>query len=250
MYSFFLCLISNRPYFTFQGTKINKPLKISFFKESSIFNLRNNPKPLQMLLKLYPDNPNHREFRQIVDILKDGGIIIYPTDTVYAIGCDITNNKAIQRIAKLKGTTTEKSNFSLICSSLSNLAEYARVDNTTFKMMKKNLPGAFTFILPASSSVPKLFKSKKKTVGIRVPNHYIPLRIVEELGNPIMTTSINDPDEVIEYTTDPELIQEKYSKYVDMVIDGGFGNNTASTIIDCTNDSFEIIRPGIGELIQ
>lgn len=202
-----------------------------------------------MLLKLYPDNPNHREFRQIVDILRDGGIIIYPTDTVYAIGCDINNNKAIQRIAKLKGTTTEKGNFSLICNNLSKLAEYAKVDNVTFKMMKKNLPGAFTFILQASNSVPKLFKSKKKTVGIRVPDHFIPLRIVEELGNPILTTSIHDPDEVIEYTTDPELIHEKYHKQVDLIIDGSYGNNTASTIVDCTTDSFEIIRPGIGELI-
>ncbi|PCH67234.1 MAG: threonylcarbamoyl-AMP synthase [Bacteroidales bacterium] len=202
-----------------------------------------------MLLKLYPDNPNHREFRQIVDILRDGGIIIYPTDTVYAIGCDINNNKAIQRIAKLKGTTTEKGNFSLICNNLSKLAEYAKVDNVTFKMMKKNLPGAFTFILQASNSVPKLFKSKKKTVGIRVPDHFIPLRIVEELGNPILTTSIHDPDEVIEYTTDPELIHEKYHKQVDLIIDGSYGNNTASTIVDCTTDSFKIIRPGIGELI-
>jgi len=202
-----------------------------------------------MLLKLYADNPNHREFRRIVDILRDGGIIIYPTDTVYAIGCDINNNKAVQKIAKLKGTTAEKGNFSLICNNLSSLAEYAKVDNTTFKMMKKNLPGAFTFILQASNSVPKLFKSKKKTVGIRVPNHFIPLRIVEELGNPILTTSIHDPDEVIEYTTDPELIHEKYNKQVDLIIDGGYGNNTASTIIDCTSDSFEIIRPGIGELI-
>lgn len=202
-----------------------------------------------MLLKLYHDNPNHREFRQIVDILRNGGIIIYPTDTVYAIGCDINNNKAIQRIAKLKGTTAEKGNFSLICNSLSNLSEYAKVDNITFKMMKKNLPGAFTFILQASNSVPKLFKSKKKTVGIRVPDHFIPLRIVEELGNPILTTSIHDPDEVVEYTTDPELIHEKYHKQVDLIIDGGYGNNTASTIIDCSTDSFEIIRPGIGELI-
>ncbi|WP_372751693.1 L-threonylcarbamoyladenylate synthase [Labilibaculum sp.] len=201
-----------------------------------------------MLLKLYSDNPNHREFQQIVSVLKDGGIIIYPTDTVYAIGCDINNNKAIQKIAMLKGIQADKANFSLICNNLSSLAEYAKVDNPTFKMMKKNLPGAFTFILPASSNVPKLFKSKKKTVGIRVPNHFIPLRIVEELGNPILTTSIHDPDEVIEYTTDPELIQEKYKKVVDLVIDGGYGNNTASTIIDCTNGSFEIIRPGIGEL--
>ncbi|MCZ4694266.1 threonylcarbamoyl-AMP synthase [Ancylomarina euxinus] len=202
-----------------------------------------------MLLKLYPDNPNLKEFRKIADILRNDGIIIYPTDTVYAIGCDINSNKAIQKIAKLKGVSAEKSNFSIICNNLSNLSEYAKVDNSTFKMMKKNLPGAFTFILPASSNLPKLFKSKKKSVGIRVPNHFIPLGIVEELGNPIMTTSIHDPDQVIEYTTDPELIHEKYQKDVDLVIDGHFGRNVASTIVDCTNDDFEIIREGIGELI-
>lgn len=202
-----------------------------------------------MLLKLYSDNPNHKEFRKISEILRNGGIIIYPTDTVYAIGCDINNNKAIQKIAKLKGIAADKANFSIICHNLSNLSEYARVDNGTFKMMKKNLPGPFTFILPASSNLPKLFKSKKKSVGIRVPDHYIPLGIVEELGNPIMTTSIHDPDEVVEYTTDPELIHEKYHKDVDMIIDGGFGRNVASTIIDCTTGDFEIIREGIGELI-
>lgn len=201
-----------------------------------------------MLIKLYPDNPNHREFQRIADVLRDGGVVIYPTDTVYAIGCDITNNKAIQKIARLKGISADKGNFSIICNSLSNLSEYAKVDNASFKIMKKNLPGAFTFILQASNNVPKLFKSKKKTVGIRVPDHYIPIGIVEELGNPIMTTSIHDPDEVIEYTTDPELIHEKYNKDVDLIIDGGYGNNTASTVIDCTNGEFEIIRPGIGEL--
>nr|WP_320120608.1 L-threonylcarbamoyladenylate synthase [uncultured Marinifilum sp.] len=202
-----------------------------------------------MILKLYSDNPNHREFRKIIDVLKNGGLVIYPTDTVYALGCDITNNKAIQKIARLKGISADKGNFSLICNNLSNLSEYAKVDNSSFKVMKKNLPGAFTFILHASNNVPKLFKSKKKTVGIRIPDHYIPLRIVEELGNPIMTTSIHDPDEVIEYTTDPELIYEKYNKDVDLIIDGGFGNNTASTVIDCTNGDFEIVRAGIGELI-
>jgi len=201
-----------------------------------------------MLIKLYPDNPNHREFQRIADVLRDGGVVIYPTDTVYAIGCDITNNKAIQKIARLKDISADKGNFSIICNSLSNLSEYAKVDNASFKIMKKNLPGAFTFILQASNNVPKLFKSKKKTVGIRVPDHYIPIGIVEELGNPIMTTSIHDPDEVIEYTTDPELIHEKYNKDVDLIIDGGYGNNTASTVIDCTNGEFKIIRPGIGEL--
>lgn len=202
-----------------------------------------------MLLKLYPDNPNYKEFRKIAEILREGGVIIYPTDTVYAMGCDITNNKAIQKIARLKGVAADKANFSIICNNLSNLSEYAKVDNSIFKMMKKNLPGAFTFILPASSNLPKLFKSKKKSVGIRVPDHYIPLGIVEELGNPIMTTSIHDPDEVIEYTTDPELIHEKYNRDVDLVIDGDFGHNVASTIIDCTDGEIEIIRDGIGELI-
>ncbi|MGZ2370695.1 L-threonylcarbamoyladenylate synthase [Ancylomarina sp. YFZ004] len=202
-----------------------------------------------MLLKLYPDNPNYKEFRKIAEILREGGVIIYPTDTVYAMGCDITNNKAIQKIARLKGVAADKANFSIICNNLSNLSEYAKVDNSIFKMMKKNLPGAFTFILPASSNLPKLFKSKKKSVGIRVPDHYIPLGIVEELGNPIITTSIHDPDSVIEYTTDPELIHEKYSRDVDLVIDGDFGRNVASTIIDCTAGEIEIIREGIGELI-
>ncbi len=202
-----------------------------------------------MLLKLYADNPNHREFQQITDMLRNGAVIIYPTDTVYAIGCDINNAKAIQRVAKLKGVSLQKSNFSIICSGLSNLAEYARVDDVTFKMMKKNLPGAFTFILPASNNVPKLFKSKKKTVGIRVPDHYIPQRIVEELGSPIVTTSIRDTDDVVEYTTAPELIHEKYGNMVDLVIDGGYGRNTASTVVDCTNTDFEIIRQGAGELI-
>ncbi len=202
-----------------------------------------------MLIKLYPDNPNHKEFRKIAEILRNGGVIIYPTDTVYAIGCDINNNKAIQKIAKLKGVAADKANFSIICNNLSNLAEYAKVDNSIFKLMKKNLPGAFTFILQASNNLPKLFKSKKKTVGIRIPDHFIPLGIVEELGNPIMTTSIHDPDEVIEYTTDPELIHEKYNKDVDLVIDGNFGRNVASTIVDCTSGEIEIIREGIGELI-
>ncbi len=202
-----------------------------------------------MLLKLYADNPNHREFQQIVDMLRNGAVIIYPTDTVYAIGCDINNAKAIQRVAKLKGASLQKSNFSIICSGLSNLSEYARVDDVTFKMMKKNLPGAFTFILPASNNVPKLFKSKKKTVGIRVPDHYIPQRIVEEIGSPIVTTSIRDTDDVVEYTTDPELIHEKYGNMVDLVIDGGYGKNIASTVVDCTNTDFEIIRQGAGELI-
>ncbi len=202
-----------------------------------------------MLLKLYADNPNHREFREIANRLRDGAVIIYPTDTVYAIGCDINHPKALQRVAQLKGVQLQKSHFSIVCSSLSDLSTYAKVDDVTFKMMKKNLPGAFTFVLPASNQLPKLFKSKKKTVGVRVPDHYIPRRIVEELGSPIVTTSIRDTDDVIEYTTDPELIHEKYGNRVDLIIDGGYGKNMASTIVDCTNSDFDIIRQGLGELI-
>ncbi|MFA8433124.1 MAG: L-threonylcarbamoyladenylate synthase [Marinifilaceae bacterium] len=202
-----------------------------------------------MLLKLYQDNPNHKELRKIAEVLRNGGVIIYPTDTVYGLGCDITNAKAVQKVAQIKGVKIEKANFSIICDSLSHLSEYAKIDNPTFKIMKKNLPGPFTFILHASSNVPKYFKNKKKTIGIRIPDHYVPLGIVEELGNPIMTTSIRDEDEVLEYTTDPELIHEKFKKQVDLVIDGGYGNNEASTIVDCTTDYVEVIRPGIGELL-
>jgi tRNA threonylcarbamoyl adenosine modification protein (Sua5/YciO/YrdC/YwlC family) len=202
-----------------------------------------------MLIKLYPGNPNSREIRKIADTLRSGGIIIYPTDTVYGIGCDINNQKAVERIAKLKGIKPEKAQFSFICHDLSHISDYTRpLDNTIFKLMKRNLPGPFTFILEANNNVPKLFKSKKKTVGIRVPANDIARDIVKELGNPILSTSIKDEDDVIEYTTDPELINEKYSDLVDIIIDAGYGNNEASTVVDCTGDEPEIIREGIGIL--
>ncbi|KAF0203609.1 MAG: Sua5/YciO/YrdC/YwlC family [Bacteroidetes bacterium] len=203
-----------------------------------------------MLLRIFPENPSSRQIRTVVECLLDGGVIIYPTDTVYGMGCDIFKSKAIERIAQIKGIKVEKANFSFICSDLSQLSDYTRpISNDVFKLMKKNLPGPFTFILNASNSVPKLIQSKKKTVGIRIPGNNIPLEIVNELGHPIMSTSIHDEDEILEYTTDPELIYEKYKNLVDIVIDGGFGDNEASTIIDCTGSEPLIIREGKGELI-
>lgn len=203
-----------------------------------------------MLIKLYPDNPNERVIRTVVECLMDGGIIIYPTDTVYGLGCDIFKSKAIERIALIKGIKAEKSNFSFICDDLSQLADYSKpIPNEIFKLMRKNLPGPFTFILNASNNVPKLIQSKKKTVGIRIPDNNIPRVIVRELGHPIMSTSIRDEDEIIEYTTDPELIYEKYSNLVDIVIDGGYGGNLASTVIDCTGTEPMITREGKGVLI-
>lgn len=201
-----------------------------------------------MLLKLFEDNPNEREILKIVNLLRKGGVIIYPTDTVYAIGCDINNVKAVQRIAALKGVKPEKANFSMICRDLSNIATYAKVSDEVFKIMKRCLPGPFTFVLNATTKLPNILMNRRKTIGIRIPNNYIAMAIVEELGNPLLTTSVHDDDEVVEYTTDPELIHEKYCKWVDMVIDGGYGHNVASTIVDCTGEEPEIIRQGIGEL--
>ncbi len=200
-----------------------------------------------MLIKLYEENPNPREIAKIADILRKGGVIIYPTDTVYGLGCDINNPKAVERVAQIKGVKLEKANFSFICSDLSHLSDYTKQVNTTiYKLMRRLTPGPFTFILPASSNVPNLFKTKKKTVGIRIPNSNICKAIVAELGNPIMTTSIKNIDDLLEYTTDPELIYEEYAKLVDAVIDGGFGNNQPSTVLDCTSGDYEIIRQGIG----
>lgn len=202
-----------------------------------------------MLIKIYPQNPNPREIARVVGVLRSGGIIIYPTDTVYGLGCDITNQKAVEKIIKMKGLRPKDSHFSFICSDLSHISDFARVDNPTFKLMKKNLPGPFTFILPGLNKVPDYFISKRKTVGIRIPDNSIPIEIVRELGNPIMTTSIKDDDEVVEYTTDPELIHERYENTVDIVIDGGYGDNIPSTVVDCTGIEPEIIREGKGELI-
>lgn len=202
-----------------------------------------------MLLKIHPENPSNRQIKKVVDCLNKGGIIIYPTDTVYGIGCDIYKNKAVEKIAFLKGIKKEKANFSFICSDLSHISDFTRpINNEIYKLMRKHLPGPYTFILQANNKVPKLFQSKKKTVGIRIPESNIIREIIKELGNPIMSSSVHDEDELIEYTTDPELIYEKFKDVVDIVIDGGFGGNEASTIIDCTQDEISIIREGKGVL--
>lgn len=201
-----------------------------------------------MFIKLYNENPNQREIDKVVSELRDGGLVIYPTDTVYAMGCDAMNVRAVETICQMKGINPAKNNLSIICYDLSNISEYAKVDNNTFKLMKKNLPGAFTFILNTTSKLPKIYKNKK-TVGIRIPDNNIIRELVRNLGNPILTTSIKDDDELIEYTTDPELIYEKYQDIVDVVIDGGYGNIEASTIVDCTMGEPEIIREGKGNLI-
>ena len=203
-----------------------------------------------MLLKIYPENPNMRHVLKVADILKNGGIIIYPTDTVYGMGCDISNTKAVEKIARLKGIKLKDADFSFICNDFSTLSNYTQhFSNATFKLLKKNLPGPFTFILPASSNVPKILHRKKKTVGVRIPDNPIILKIAETLGRPILNTSIYDEDEVVEYTTDPELIHENFEKKVDAVINGGYGGNIPSTVVDCTENAEPvIIREGKGVL--
>lgn len=202
-----------------------------------------------MLIKIYPENPNEKSVQQVVDVLKKGGIIIYPTDTVYGLGCDITNSRAIERICRIKGIKPDKANFSFVCHDLSHITDYTKpIDNETYRILKKALPGPFTFIFNANKNVPKLLSSNKKTVGIRVPDNNIARTIVEMLGNPIISTSIHDDDEIMEYSTDPELIHEKYEEIVDLVIDGGYGDNEPSTIVDCSMGDFEILRQGKGQL--
>lgn len=203
---------------------------------------------MAVFMKLYEENPNPKQIKKAVDILKQGGLIIYPTDTVYGLGCDITNIKALEKIARIKGVKLDKANFSFVCHDLSNLSDYVKqIDNTTFKILKRALPGPYTFILPGAKTLPAVFK-KKKTVGIRVPNNSIALEIVRQLGNPIISTSIHDEDDVLEYTTDPELIYEKWQDLVDLVIDAGYGDNVASTIIDLSEDEPLVIREGKGSL--
>ena len=203
---------------------------------------------MSQYIKIYNKNPNSKEIDKAVKVLKNGGLVIYPTDTVYGLGCDITNTKALEKIAKIKGIKLDKANFSFICYDLSNLSAYVKhIDTPTYKILKRALPGAYTFILNGNNNLPKVFK-KKKTVGIRVPDNNIIREIVKELGNPIVSTSIYDEDDVIEYTTDPELIFEKWKNIVDMVIDGGYGDNLASTVIDLSQGEIQIIREGKGDL--
>ena len=203
-----------------------------------------------MLIKIYPENPNPREIKKIVQIIEDGGLVIYPTDTIYGIGCDITQPKAVARLAKIQGLDMDKAYFSFIFNDLSQISEYTKpMSNAAFKLLKHNTPGPFTFIFEANNNIPKLFKSRRKTVGIRVPDNNIIRSIVAELGRPLLSSSVHDvEDEVTEYITDPELIHERYGNVVDAVIDGGYGDNQPSTVIDCTTDEFEIIREGKGEL--
>jgi tRNA threonylcarbamoyl adenosine modification protein (Sua5/YciO/YrdC/YwlC family) len=204
-----------------------------------------------MMIKIYPENPAPRHIRAVVEALEKGKIIIFPTDSVYAMGCDLFQHKAFQKIQQIRGQGKAKNNFSIIVKDLSMLAEYTLpVDNSIFRLMKKNLPGPFTFILNANRKVPRLFQSKKRTLGVRIPDNRILMAIVEELGHPLVTTSIHDEDEIVEYTTDPELIYEKYGTLVDTVIDGGYGDNEASTIVDCTSGEPEIIRQGKGVLVE
>lgn len=200
------------------------------------------------ILKIYPDNPQENYINEVIKTLQDGGLIIYPSDTVYALGCDIYNVKAMEKLARLKNTTLDKAQFSIICNNLSHLSEFTRpIETSTFRLLKSKIPGPFTFILEANKNLPLAYKGKK-TVGIRVPVHPIPQLIVEKLGHPIASTSIKDDDEVIEYSTDPELIAEKYDHLVDIVIDSGYGDNVASTIVDLTSGKPEILREGKGIL--
>ena len=202
---------------------------------------------MAQFIKIYEDKPNEAAIAKVVKVLRDGGLVIYPTDTVYGLGCDITNSRALEKIAKIKGIKLEKANWSFICHDLSNLSDYVRqIDTATFKILKRALPGPYTFILKANNSIPKLFKNNKKTVGIRVPDNNIARMIVAELGNPIITTSVHHEDDIIDYITDPNAIYERYENLVDIVIDGGAGGYKPSTIIDCTDDEPFIVRQGIG----
>lgn len=201
-----------------------------------------------MLVKIYPENPNPREIKKVVQIIADGGLVIYPTDTIYGIGCDITKPKAVARLAQIQGLDMDKAYFSFIFSDVSQISEYTKpLSNPAFKLLKHNVPGPFTFIFEANANIPKQFKTRRKTVGIRIPDNQIIRDIVTELGRPLLSSSVHDTeDEITEYITDPELIHERYGHLVDAVIDGGYGDNQPSTVIDCTTDEFEIIREGKG----
>ena len=202
------------------------------------------------MLQIHPENPSARKIQQVVDVLKDGGVIIYPTDTVYGLGCDIENDQAVDRICRLRGLDPKKARLSFICTDISQISAYAsQIDNDVFKMMKRNLPGPFTFVLNANNKVPKMFKNRKREIGVRIPDNNIVLEIVRALGRPILTTSLRNDDEITEYFTDPSEIEEDFAKQVDLVIDGGSGRNVPSTIVDCTGSSPEVIRQGVGELI-
>jgi tRNA threonylcarbamoyl adenosine modification protein (Sua5/YciO/YrdC/YwlC family) len=202
-----------------------------------------------MLLNIHPDNPEERKIDQVVAILEKGGIVIYPTDTVYGIGCDINNQDAIERVCRLRKLNPKDAMMAIICKDISQVADFTQqMDNPTFKLLKRNLPGPFTFVLNAASNVPKMFRNRKRTIGIRIPDHKIPLMLVEKLGRPILTTSLKSDDDILEYFTDPEDIYQDFEKLVDVVIDSGAGGNNPSTVVDCTLDKPVVIRLGAGIL--
>ncbi|MBU2555392.1 MAG: threonylcarbamoyl-AMP synthase [Bacteroidales bacterium] len=204
-----------------------------------------------MILSIHPDNPSPRHIEMVVNVLKKGGLVIFPTDTVYGLGCSIDQPKAVDQIARIKGIKKENANFSAIFNDLSMVSEYTKpIDNTIFRMLRRNLPGPFTFILNANNNIPRIFQSKKKTIGIRIPQNNIVMEIVKAFGHPLLTTSIHDQDEIVDYTTDPYVLEENYGKVVDLIIEGGFVGNEPSTVIDCTTDDFEIIRQGKGVLLE
>jgi tRNA threonylcarbamoyl adenosine modification protein (Sua5/YciO/YrdC/YwlC family) len=204
-----------------------------------------------MMLEIHPENPSSRHIQMVIEILNNGGVIIFPTDTVYGMGCSIEQPKAVERIARIKGIKKEKANFSAIFNNLSMLSEYTKpIDTSLYKMLRRNLPGPFTFILDANNNIPRIFQSKKKTIGIRIPDNPIIMEIVNALGQPLLTTSIHDQDEIVDYTTDPFIIEENYGKLVELIIDGGHGGNEPSTVIDCTSENIEILRQGKGILIE
>lgn len=204
-----------------------------------------------MIVRIHPDNPDERNVMRVVECLKKGGVVIYPTDTVYGIGCDITNQQAVEKVIRLKDINVRKTNLSFICHDMSQVSEFVKpIDNSIFKMMKRNLPGPFTFILEANNNVPKLFKASKKTVGVRIPDNNIIREIVKALGNPVLSTSVKlqDDEEDNEYIRNPELIDERYGHIVDIVIDGGEGGFEGSTVVDCTGGGYEVVREGKAEL--
>ncbi len=203
-----------------------------------------------MLLKIYPENPNPREISKVVNCLKNGGIIIYPTDTIYGIGCDMHNHKAVERMAEITRSDAKKTHFSFIFNDLSHISDYAKpLSNTVFKLLKRTLPGPYTFIVEANNNVPKIFDNKKRTLGIRIPDNPITKAIVSELGSPILSKSVKDLNEdFLEFVTDPELIYEQYGELVDIIIDGGYGGLVSSTIINCVEPEFEVIREGLGPI--
>jgi len=200
-------------------------------------------------LKIHPVYPENKKLNKVTEVLQEGGLVIYPTDTIYAIGCDLLNPQAIERLCRIKGVDPQKNQFSFLCQDISQVSEYSKnLTTPVFKMMNKALPGPYTFILPSNNYVPKKFDTKRKTIGFRVTDHAIPQQLVSRLGHPMLTTSVHDEDEIVAYATDPEMIYERFADQVDIIVDGGMGNNVASTVVDCTQDEPQIVRQGLGDI--